>query len=317
MSIRTANRRNADELRFKRMIVILNRAAGASDANGIDEKIRSLFAAAGLEATIQHPDETRDLSSLARAAAEGADDIVVAGGGDGTISAVAGALAGTGKTLGVLPLGTLNHFAKDLGLPLELADAVETIARGKIAEVDVGEVNGRVFINNSSLGIYPRLVASREAQQERLGRGKWHAFFWAALRVFWRFPHLRLRVALEGRQIERRTPFLFIGNNEYEMEGLKLGGRACLNAGKLGLYLAHRAGRLGLLRLAFGALFGRLNQADEFDAYCVEEATIAARRKKSLLVATDGEVERMETPLCYRVRPRALRVLVPHPKERD
>ncbi len=294
--------------------MILNRAAGGPNDDGAADKVRTLFKAAGIEPTIQHPDETHDLSALARAAAESTDDVVVAGGGDGTISAVAGALAGTEKTLGVLPLGTLNHFAKDLGIPLELADAIDTIARGHIAEVDVGEVNDRVFINNSSLGVYPRIVASREAQQEHLGRGKWHAFLWAVLRVFRRFPNLRLRITVEGREIERRTPFLFIGNNEYEMEGFNAGARVCLNAGKLGLYLAHRPGRLGLLRLALDALLGRLDQAKDFDAYCVNEATIATR-KKLLLVATDGEVVRMETPLRYRARPRALRVLVPRPKE--
>jgi diacylglycerol kinase family enzyme len=211
----------------------------------------------------------------------------------------------------VLPLGTLNHFAKDLALPLDLPAAVETIVRGQVREVDVAEVNGRVFINNSSLGLYPRIVASREAQQARLARGKWTAFAWATLHAFRRFPFLNLSIDLEGRQLARRTAFLFIGNNEYQFSGFNLGARHRLDGGKLGLYLTHRTGRLGLVRLALHALFGRIDQAQDFDSFLVEEATIETRHPR-LLVATDGEVTVLDTPLHYRVRPRALRVLVPH-----
>jgi len=175
----------------------------------------------------------------------------------------------------------------------------------------VGEVNGRVFLNNSSLGLYPRIVAQREAQQEQLARGKWWAFFWATLRALRRFPFLRLRITVEGKSLVRRTSFLFVGNNEYEMAGFNLGRRARLNAGKLGLYLTHRTGRLGLIRLAVRVLFGALEQAADFEVYCVPEATIETR-KPSLLVAADGEVTRMETPLHYKIRPAALRVRVPH-----
>jgi diacylglycerol kinase family enzyme len=299
------------------MIVILNRAAGgpADNTEESDDQVRSLFAERGTEVRIVHPGQTRDLMTLVREAASSSDDVVVAGGGDGTISAVAGALAGTGKTLGVLPLGTLNHFAKDLAIPLDLPAAVETIVSGNVAAVDVAEVNGRIFINNSSLGIYPRIVASREAQQEQLGRGKWPAFLWATLRALVRFPFLNLRITVDDRQLNRKTAFLFIGNNEYQMTGFNLGGRVCLDAARLGLYLTHRTGRLGLFRLAFRALLGRVEQAADFDAYCVTEATIETHRSR-LLVATDGEVNWMETPLHYRIRPASLRVLVPRSEKR-
>lgn len=298
------------------MIVILNRAAGrpAEKAEESDEAIEKLFATNGARVRILHPDENTDLTALARKAAADSEPVVVAGGGDGTISAVAGQLAGSGKTLGVLPLGTLNHFAKDLGISLDLASAVRTIATGRIEEVDVGEVNGRVFLNNSSLGIYPHIVVSREAQQEQLSRGKWPAFFWATVQSLHRFPFLRLKITIEGKELARKTAFLFIGNNEYEISGFNIGGRACLNAGKLGLYLTHRTGRFGLFQLGFHALIGKLNQADDFDTFCVEEATIEATKPR-LLVATDGEVGWMETPLAYRIRAKALRVLVPQDKD--
>ena len=290
------------------MIVVMNRSAGGPDDP--QARIVELFKMQGEDPRIAQPNGSRDIAAVAREAAESGEQIVVAAGGDGTISAVAAALAGTGKILGVLPVGTLNHFAKDLGIPLDLETVVWIIRDGETAVVDVGEVNGRIFINNSSLGIYPHIVSRREAQQERLSRGKWPAFFWATIQALRRFPFLDLRIAFEGRQISRRTAFLFVGNNEYEIAGFNLGSRACVNAGKLGLYLTHRTGRFGLFRLAFHALFGRVDQAKDFDVFCVTEARIETRKRR-LLVALDGEVERMETPLQYRMRPAALQVLVP------
>jgi YegS/Rv2252/BmrU family lipid kinase len=293
------------------MIVVMNRSAGGSD----DPRARvvELFRRQGEDPRIVQPDDGHDICAVARDAVQSGERIVVAAGGDGTINAVATALAGTDRFLGVLPVGTLNHFAKDLGIPLDLESAVRTIKDGVVAAVDVGEVNGRIFINNSSLGIYPQIVSRREAQQQRLARGKWPAFFWATIQAMRRFPFLDLRIAFEGQQMFRRTAFLFVGNNEYEIAGFNLGSRACVNAGKLGLYLTQRTGRFGLFRLAFHALFGRVDQEKDFDVFCVTEARIETRKRR-LLVALDGEVERMETPLQYRIRPAALRVLVPQEK---
>ena len=290
------------------MVVIMNRSAGGPDDPRA--RITELFRSHGEEARVVEPDETNDICTIARAAAAGLDRIVVAAGGDGTISAVAAAVSGTDKVLGVLPVGTLNHFAKDLLIPLDLESAVQTIVEGEVATVDVAEVNGRIFINNSNLGLYPQIVSRREAQQERLARGKWTAFFWATLQALRRFPFLDLRIAFEGQQIFRRTAFLFVGNNEYEIAGFNLGSRACVDGGKLGLYLTRGTGRFGLFRLAFHALFGRVDQAKDFDVFCVTEARIESRKRR-LLVACDGEVERMEAPLHYRIKPASLRVLVP------
>ncbi len=294
------------------MIVILNRGAGAStQKNGSSrDQIASLFAAAGANVQIVEPDGATDVSSLAIEAAKTSEETIVAAGGDGTISSVAAHLADTGKRLGVLPIGTLNHFAKDLHIPLDLEEAVRTTIDGRVESVDAAEVNGRVFINNSSLGIYPQIVANREVQQERLASGKWPAFLWATMHALRRFPFMNLRISTDEQQMVRKTAFLFVGNNEYEIAGFNLGARSCVNAGNLGLYLTHRTGRLGLFRLGLHALFGRVDQAKDFDAFCVQEAHIESSRPR-LLVARDGEVEWMDTPLHYRIRRAALQVLVP------
>lgn len=250
-----------------------------------------------------------ELVTLAHRAARGDWRIVVAGGGDGTVSTVASALVGTTKALGVLPVGTLNHFAKDLHLPLNLKGAVQTIRQGHVVDIDVGEVNGYRFINNSSLGLYPNIVNER-VKQQRLGWGKWPAFLWAAIQVFRRYPLVYVKLMVRGERFECRTPFVFVGNNKYEMEGFKIGARERLNAGELSLYITKRAGRLALIRLSLRALFRGLRKEKDFAAMTTKEISIASRHRR-LRVATDGEVEMMTAPLHYRILPDALRVIVP------
>lgn len=289
--------------------VLVNGTAGTGHGEDLAGRIESRFRAAGAEPRIVLANGS-DLGELSRGLVAEKPSRVVAAGGDGTVSAVAAALAGSGVPLAVLPLGTLNHFAKDLGIPASLDEAVRVAVEGRVRELDVGEVNGRVFINNSSIGLYPAMVRRRERQRRRLGRGKWHAMLWAAFNALRAHPFLHLRLELGGQEHRRRTPFVFIGNNVYRMEGLDIGARERLDAGVLSVYLAHRTGRLGLVRLALRALFGRLYEGDDFEAGTTARLRIDARHKR-LLVATDGEVQAMELPLDYRIRPRALRVVVP------
>jgi len=289
--------------------VVISIGAGAVDTEEIVNRLVERYLPIGSRWKVSVARNGPELLKLARRAVKNDYQTIVAGGGDGTVSAVAGVLAGTRKTLGVLPLGTLNHFAKDLQLPLDIDGAMETIMAGRTVQVDVVEVNGRTFINNSSLGLYPRIVKEREKQQQ-LGWGKWPAFVWAAITVLRRYPLLNVRLSLDGKQLARRTPFVFIGNNEYEMEGFNIGRRACLDKGELSLYITHRTGRLGLLRLAVRALLGGLRNERDFTALRTREIWIETRHRR-LHVAFDGETTIMVPPLHYRVRPGALRVIVP------
>lgn len=248
--------------------------------------------------------------STAKQALRDKVDAIVAGGGDGTINAVASVVAGSNMPFGVLPLGTLNHFAKDIGVPLTLDEAVQNVATGMVIAVDVGEVNGRIFLNNSGLGLYPDIVHDREKQQSRLGRGKWLAAMWASVAALRRYPFLQLTLCIKGENHQRSTPFVFIGNNEYSMAGLSIGERATLQDGLLSVYVAQRPGRLGLLRFGWRALFGKLAAERDFDAMLCDQFDITTHHKR-LRVATDGEVTVMQTPLKYKIRPADLRVIVP------
>jgi diacylglycerol kinase family enzyme len=291
--------------------VILNRSSGSAGGPDTPDRVREAFRAAGREADVQLVASGREVVPLARRAASGASDVVVAGGGDGTVSSLASILAGGEKALGILPLGTLNHFAKTLAIPIDVEKAARTVVEGHVVPVDVGEVDGRIFVNNSSLGLYPSIVRHREEMRQRLGRGKWPAFAWATLHAFHRHPSsLDLALSIAGREIRRRTPFVFVGNNVYDMEGFKIGKRDRLDSGELSVYLAPDARPIDLVFLAVRAFFGRLRAAGDFEALRTTELRIDTRTGRAR-VATDGEISMLNTPLVYRVRPKDLRVVVP------
>jgi diacylglycerol kinase family enzyme len=250
------------------------------------------------------------LTVQARAAVAAGATTVVAAGGDGTVSAVAHALIGAGAALGVLPLGTLNHFARDVGIPLDLDLAVAAIVEGATRRIDTGEVNDRCFINNASIGLYPTLVRDREHQRRLLGRRKYTAMTVSIWRVVRDLPQVRARIEIGERTFERLSPFVFVGNNQYLMRIIPLGTRPRLDGGRLWLYVPAKPWRTGILRLFLFALFRRAHEARDLHALAVTEATIRSRHPR-LDVAIDGEVARLRTPLRFRILPQSLRVVVP------
>ena len=292
-------------------IVLLNCGSGpASKAKAEPDQVAAAFRAVGVEAAVESVPAS-GLDAAARAAAASDADPVVLGGGDGTISAGAGALAGGPKALGILPLGTFNHFARDLGIPLGLEDAVRTIALGRVREVDVGEAGGRPFVNNASIGLYPELVRVRDELRRHHGMGKGRAVLAAAREVLKDPPFLRVDLRVQGDVARVRTPFVFVGNNRYEMSLFSLGARSALDRGELSLYVARNARKWGIVRLALRALVGRLRQDRDFEALAVPEVEVVTAHRRFVRVALDGELHRLESPVRYRIRPRALRVLVP------
>jgi diacylglycerol kinase family enzyme len=292
-------------------LALINRAAGTVNAHGeISNVLRDVCLLCGIKAEIELVSDER-LRELRREIARSQWDAVLAGGGDGTISNVAEVIAGTGVPLGILPLGTRNHFARDLNIPLELEGAVRCISEGAMIQVDVGEVNGRVFINNSSIGIYPRAVEERESARKQFGWSKLFAGAWAALKVFLHeFPLMKVRFHFNGETIRRRTPFVFVGNNFYEMNLFALGGRARLDGGQLSVYTIRSSTLSQFLIFLLRALFNRLEQSRNFDVWTIPRLQVE-RNKKSMRVAKDGEIVRLPSPLNYKIRPKDLRVIVP------
>jgi diacylglycerol kinase family enzyme len=211
--------------------------------------------------------------------------------------------------LGILPLGTLHHFAKDLGLPLDIDGAVQVIAAARTRDVDVAEVNGRVFINNASIGIHPCMVVDRNRRRSTDGLGKWLAMALAFLRMLWRFPRRRLSIRTEGWTAPRRTPCLLIGNNEYGIELLTLGRRNRLDAGELWLFVATPRHSRALRWFAVRAAFGGLNPGEDFATLrtkAVEEAREPDARGARWRGGDDAAAPGLPCPAggAPRVRPR-------------
>jgi diacylglycerol kinase family enzyme len=232
--------------------LILNGRSGTLDKHALAGTIESFLAERGLMPRVHVTASGDEVPLLARRAAAGDADVVVAGGGDGTIAAVAQHVAGTDKTLGVLPLGTFNYFAKHLGIPADLNGALEVLAGGSMRSIDLGDVNGQLFLNNSSIGLYPAVLVQRENTYRRFGRSQLLAYL-SVLTVLVQ-PHrfLNLTLTADGHLLTRRTPLLFIGTNPFQMDSFGIVGRECVADRQLTLYLTRPLGAVGCSASPFG-----------------------------------------------------------------
>jgi YegS/Rv2252/BmrU family lipid kinase len=293
-----------------RITVLLNRGGGAIAADpNVGDKVSEALKEAGVEAEVELIGGG-DCAERCRAIAERGDQLLIVGGGDGTISAAASVLVGTETVLGILPLGTLNHFARDLGIPSKLEDAAALIASRTERRIDVAEMNDRVFINNSAIGLYPLLVADRDAQRRKLGRPKAVAMVIASVRTLVRFGHQRLTLTINDRKGQVDTPLLFVGNNDYRTDFPAAGQRENIDDGQLSVLVMRKKTRRGFIGASFRALLNRSRADDMVRLQGVERLRVSSR-KRQLAVSLDGEVVRAEVPLDYKIRKKALRVIAP------
>ena len=235
---------------------------------------------------------------------------IVAAGGDGTIGAVAAAALRHDRTLGVLTMGTFNFFARGLALPEEIEPAMALIAAGPTRPVTVGEVNGEIFLNNASLGLYPAILAEREGTYRRWGRSRLAAY-WSVLATVARFHRpLSLRVTLDGREIRARTPLAFVARSHPQLELYGLEGADAVRDGRFALFLVRDGTRLGLAALALKLARRSMRAGEDYDVHVGERIDVETRARRRL-VARDGERSRMAQPFRFRVLRDALRVIAP------
>jgi diacylglycerol kinase family enzyme len=294
-----------------RIGVIINEQASGGSAESVVQRVRTGFAERAIEAEIICCSGVK----LAEAATELLDrniSALVAGGGDGTVSAVSEVSLRNQIPLGILSLGTRNHFGRDLRLPLSIEESIRWIATGSTRRVDVGAVNGRIFINNSSIGAYPRAVEKREALRRDFGMSKQLAAVLATLRTFSLYPVINAKIESENGSIQRASPFIFVGNNTYTLRPFSNQFRASINEGKLCVYSTSANGISGLLKLFWLSMWNRLEDSEYLEMHCVGRALIYTH-KPSVRVSRDGEVYRMNSPLQYEIRPGALEVLAVPP----
>lgn len=293
-----------------RVPVLLNQGGGTLAARpDLADEVAEALSKAGIDAEIELL-SGGDCAVRCRAVAERGDPLVIVGGGDGTISAAASALAGTKTLLGILPLGTLNHFARDLAIPAEIGEAVELIASKRGRRVDVAEMNGRVFINNSAIGFYPLMVIERDRQRKRFGRSKKLAMLLASMRTLARFGHRRLILTVNDQKAYVDTPLLFVGNNDYQIDLNAPGQRRSIEDGQLCVLVMRKRTRSGFIAASVRAFFSRSRADDMVRLDGVERLRVASKRSQ-LAVSLDGEVVRAEPPLDYKIRKKALRVIAP------
>jgi len=299
-----------------RIVVLLNRGGGAVSADPeMGKKVAKALKDAGVTAKVELL-EGADCPVRCKAVAQRGDKLVVVGGGDGTISAAASALVGSKTVLGILPLGTLNHFARDLGIPTELDEAAKLLAAGRERQVDVAEMNDRIFINNSAIGLYPLMVLDRDLQRKRLGRSKRLAMIVASMRTLARFGHQRLTLTVNDEKARVDTPLLFVGNNDYRIDLGAPGQRESVEDGRLSVFVLRKKTRTGFIAASIRALINRARNDDMVELKDVERLTVASRRS-ALAVSLDGEVVGAAPPLVYKIRKKALRVIAPAAKNRD
>jgi YegS/Rv2252/BmrU family lipid kinase len=292
------------------IVVLLNRGGGAVAADPqIAAKVQAALKAADVDAEIELV-AGGDYEVRCRAIGERGDELVVVGGGDGSISAAASALVGTETMLGILPLGTLNHFARDLGIPADLDEAAKLIAAREDRRVDVAEMNGRIFINNSAIGLYPLMVIDRDLQRKRLGRSKRLAMIVASFRTLVRFNHQRLTLTVNYEKERVDTPLLFVGNNDYRLDIGRPGQRESVEDGTLSVFVMRKKTRTGFIAASIRALFDRVRDDDMVRIENVQRLRVSSRRSV-LAVSLDGEVVGAAPPLDYRIRQKALRVIAP------
>ena len=274
---------NCDVLhrRFQRsMIVILNRGAGRHH-DETQAQIEKFFQSRGIAARVLVARDGGEIARLAAEAARSDAEVVVAAGGDGTIDAIASVLAGTGKILGVLPLGTFNLFAKRLNIPLDLEAALHTAVNGRVAEINVGEVNGRVFLSRSSVGLYPLALRHREKMFRRFGRSRLIALLSGATALVRWGNIMTIRLTTESGEHLFRSRFVFVCNNPEELDYFNLPGRECIDADKFAVYVPKPLSPPGILRLGFRMLRRQAQESRDFEMFCSREMSFGNRAVES------------------------------------
>jgi diacylglycerol kinase family enzyme len=298
--------------------VILNAGSGHGDQATVEKAIREGFEAAGREYRIIIAQSAEDVGRAARQACNEAEPhVVAAAGGDGTINLVAGIVLESGLPFGVIPLGTFNYFARDLGIPLEPRDAAYALANGHIRRVHVARANGHLFLNNASFGLYRKLLEDRERFKQRLGRYKAVAVL-AALATVWQHRRVyTLRMEIDGVPTTIRTPMLFFGLNSLQLERLDLEVARCARDGLMAVIALAPTSRWHLLGMALrGALQG-LRDSPDLRCYGAASVEVMLPGQRSTRVAVDGESFECELPLHFEMLRKALPVVVPRePEER-
>lgn len=291
--------------------VIINAASGTARRYGpaaLQDLIQVAAHAAGhreLDVRVVPPKQLpRVLAEAARESRE-----IWVGGGDGTLRSAAELMLKRDGIIGVLPLGTMNLLARDLNIPLEIEQAVATLASAEVAAIDVGRVNDGVFLNKSALGLYPDMIVDRERRRRLLGLAKWPAMFRSMWRAVRRHRMMEIAIDYQGWHREIVSPAIVVAVGAYEFHTARLFSRPDLQSGELTVYVSHEKNWLGSAGQLAKLFLGTLDGDPALEVIKADRIAIDFNRSKP--VASDGEVDMLPGPIRYAVSPKALKVRMP------
>lgn len=298
--------------------IVMNAGSGRQQSAQTRAILERELGAAGRRYELRLVDDPAELGMIARRAVADAiaqNGVVVGAGGDGTLCAVAEATLGSGCPYAVLPRGTFNYFSRDHGIPADLEASTRLLLTARAYPVQVGVVNGRMFLVNASLGLYPKLLEDREVYKRQFGRSRLIALFSAMATLLRRHRHLRLHIDHEGERREIRTSTLFVGNNRLQLEQIGMKEAPLLEQGLLAAIAPRALGRLAQIALTLRGAAGRLSDADNVVSFTFRRITVThpGKRRRRVKIATDGEVTWLNMPLEFHVAPEPLFLLKPEP----
>ena len=298
------------ELAKARVCVIVNAASGRKAGPAIAQRLRDRLESQVADFQIRAFGKGDDLVAIARGAVADGFDLLVAAGGDGTQAAVASAVTGTDAAMVVIPGGTFNYFARDLGSGETVDEAMKIFDAPHLRRIHVGEMNGMIFLNNCSFGAYPEILKRRESIYKRWGRSR-VAAYWSAVAALWtlRKP-LQLVVRADGTEKHFTTALAFVAKSAYQLEVFGLEGAQDIRDGKLALLVARAQRPAPLVRAALRLAMGKTARYHDFDLIAAEKMELETVPRHEY-VAHDGEKTWMDSPFKVRVRHDDLAVLVP------
>lgn len=290
--------------------VIMNRTSGADNKTALTEAIEAAFAAHGWKVEFVLAGR-RDLRRRTQQVVDQAPGAIVVAGGDGTINTVASACVEANRPLGLLPAGTFNFAARNLGVSTEVSEAVTVIVDGVTRQIDIGEINGRIFLCGAGLGLYARMLEQREYDKRRLGRRSRLLAFLSGIRcVMSRHPLFAVELEVDGHTERHLTTTLFFGCNALQLQYFNTSASECPRHRKLGVLSLKLRSRWDVMVAAYAALLRRLDAVNTTDAFCASTVRVQTQRRV-LKVAIDGEVVLLRSPLDVTLHLDALQVFAP------
>ncbi|MFP8965167.1 diacylglycerol/lipid kinase family protein [Pokkaliibacter sp. CJK22405] len=314
-STQTANQQNKPNIDLTKapLHLVANGSSGSGQRDQLVSIMKSRCEAANRALHLHLPEEPDELPIAAQEAVRAAEQdngIVIAAGGDGTIRTVVDKVLGKNVPMAVIPIGTFNFFARNHAVPEDLEQAVDVVLNGRLKQVDIGDINGEVFVINASLGLYTRLIRAREQHTSRWGRNRLVATISTLLSLLKGAPSLSLDIDSNGHAHHVKSPMVFMGINALQLHSVSLDVAHCALNNQLGVVLMKPTSRWALIKLCFHGLTRRLNDDESLRGFCASNLTIHYKHKR-MSVVMDGERLKLDTPLKFNVHRQAVSLVVP------